>query len=699
MRPPPARRAAPLPALLALALLAGPAAAAPASPWAERPESAVRIVAAAEATGAAGTVPLGLHFRLAEGWKIYWRSPGDAGLPPQIDAGGSGNLAGLALRWPAPEQFDELGGLVTRGYAGEVVLPLEARLARAGGALALRARVDYQVCETVCIPASADLALDLPAGEALPSPFARLIARHEARVPVPPAAAGLAALEIARAGPAELLVAARWERPVDAAPAGIAALVEGPPGITFRSGAAEVGPGGRTVRVPVSVQPPDAGGLLAGREVGVTLVAGAAAAEDTVRIAPAAPAAGGAASPLGIFLLLALAGGLILNLMPCVLPVLALKLASVVDTAGASRGKARASFLATSAGIVASFAALAAGVVALREAGHAAGWGFQFQSPAFLAFLTVVIVLFAANLWGWFEVAAPAPLLRLVPAAGAGPGGAFAQGAFATLLATPCAAPVVGTAVGFALARGPLEIVLVFLGLGAGMSLPWLAVAAWPRALALLPRPGRWMRTLRRALALPLLATAVWLLAIVRGVAGDAPALGVALLAAAAAAALGLARRREPARPLRAAALALAAGAVALPMLGGRGDAVTRSAPDGAEWTALAPAAIPALAREGLVFVDVTADWCVTCLVNKNLVLDRGEVRRALAGDGVVRMRGDWTLPDPAIAAYLAGFGRYGIPFNAVYGPGTPDGEALPEILTPGAVLAALERAAGPPPR
>ncbi len=268
------------------------------------------------------------------------------------------------------------------------------------------------------------------------------------------------------------------------------------------------------------------------------------------------------------------------------------------------------------------------------------------------------------------------------------------------MLATPCTAPFLGTAVGFALSRGTLEIFAVFAVLGIGLALPYLAVAAAPGLATRLPRPGPWMVKVRWVLGCALAATAVWLLTVLARHSGEGPALAVGALTARAAAALYL---RHRVAGLGRAAGALTAGLAVAAFLVPAGDGAgwPKANPDArldALWSPFEKAAIRRLVITGkVVFVDVTADWCLTCQINKSLVLTRGDVYRRLSGDGVVAMQADWTRPDDAISRYLASFGRYGIPFDAVYGPGAPDGIALPELLTEGTVLEALERAAGPP--
>ncbi len=660
-----------------------------ASDWFVTDQGRVRLVAAEPSVGDAATLRLGLEFRLAPHWKIYWRSPGDAGYPPRLDWKGSRNLAGAAMAWPAPQRFSVLG-LETIGYSDAVVFPITARLARPGEALHLNLALSYLTCSEICIPYDTVLTLDLPREIAAPGAVGHgaLIARYAARVPGDGTSAGLAL------GAATLIPG---KRPVlelrvrSAAPlAAPDAFVEGPAGVAFGAPRLSPGdtPGESVLRLPVSG---DRGAVdrLVGQRLTVTLVDGERALEAAV-----APMAGPPPADFGLLLgvlPLALLGGFILNFMPCVLPVLSIKLLAVVEQGGRSRRAVRLGFLATAAGVILSFLALAGALAALKAAGIAIGWGVQFQQPLFLVFMVALLTLFACNLWGLFEVPLPA---WLAERGSAGDGrallGNFAAGAFATLLATPCSAPFLGTAVGFALAAGPLEIVAVFLALGIGLAAPYLLVALAPRLARALPRPGRWMLSLRRVLGLALAATALWLVSVLAAQIGAGAALAIALLMLAATAAL-LLRRPALRRAVPAVSMLLA---FLMPAVLAAPPA---RAPDDALWQPFDRAAIAKLVGEGrVVFVDVTADWCLTCQVNQRLVIDATPVRQRLEQPGVTAMRADWTRPSDKIASYLRSFGRYGIPFYAVYGPGAPEGRALPEIVTADAVLAALGEAAGP---
>jgi suppressor for copper-sensitivity B len=670
-------------ALLLLAAALPGIAQAAAGAWDEKPRGAARLITATEATGSATTVDAAIQIRLPRGWHTYWKTPGDAGIPPSVAWTGSENVQSASMDFPAPLRLPPVEGLLTLGYDDGVVLPVTITLAHPGQPMRLRAELDYASCQAVCVPIHASLALDLPAGLATPGRDAALIAAARARVPIPAATAGIR-VEQAVVSPSQIAGAegALLSLKLESSTPFVAPdlFLDGatspvPPDIAL-SGA------GRTalLRLPVPGARPAA---LAGAPLAFTLADGArAVALTATAIAGPPPPMPGDAS-LAVILGIALLGGLVLNLMPCVLPVISLKLLALLRHAGADRGTARAQLLATTAGILVSFLVLAAGLAALRAAGTAIGWGIQFQSPWFLAAMALATTLFAASL---FDLLSLDAIATSGPAAAnrAGLGGAFLTGAFATILASSCTAPFVGTALGFAFTRGAVEIVAVLGAMGLGMAAPFLAAAAAPGIVAFLPRPGRWMLWLRRAFGLGLLGTSAWLLFVLSVEAG----LRASLVAAAALAVL-LALLAW--RPRHAVAIAVAASLLAL-----ASPALDRPvAPAATAWKSFDPPAIPALiAADKTVFVNITAAWCLTCKANELAVLDRAPVASRLRAPGLVAMQADWTRPDPAIGAYLARFRRFGVPLDVVYGPGAPQGIALPELLTTDAVLDALKRAA-----
>ena len=706
------RRALACTALAVAAAFVSGTAFAAAGPWWRSDQAKLRLIAASDATGSASQLALGLEFRLIPGWKIYWRSPGDAGYPPRPNWAGSENLKSVVIHWPTPHRFTVVG-LETLGYKGDVVLPLDVALLEPGKALKLRATVPFLVCDEICVPYDAHVALDLPAGARTTTREAALIARFAAEVP---REGGTDSLRLAQAF-ADGLPGDQSVRVVVPATVTLSKpdlFVEGPPG--FRFSAPRLASADHASTLTVAATPPPskrgAAADLAGKSLTFTLVSGGHAIEQRLVVARGHAFAERPAPPFSwrtfvTMIALALAGGLILNLMPCVLPVLSIKLLSVVGHAGGPESAVRRGFLASAAGIVTSFLLLATVAVALKFAGMAAGWGIQFQQPLFLVAMALLLTLFAANLWGVFEFRLPGAVADVAATAGHGKSmtGHFLTGAFVTLLATPCSAPFLGTAVGFALARGALEIYAVFIALGVGLSLPYLLVAAIPHLATRLPRPGHWMVTVRRVLGFALGATALWLLTVLDAqsgrnaaiVAGGAFVLVLAVL---------LARRMVPSVSRAggwAAVGVLAAVALAAPLVlppaqraGQTGMTAKGAASEAVRWVAFDPAIIASEVAAGrTVFVDVTADWCLTCQVNKALVIDPEPIRTRLNGPRVVAMRADWTRPDPVIAAFLHRYGRFGIPFNVVYGPGTPAGHVLPELLTKEAVTAALDAAAG----
>ncbi|HVS14688.1 MAG TPA: thioredoxin family protein [Thermoanaerobaculia bacterium] len=413
----------------------------------------------------------------------------------------------------------------------------------------------------------------------------------------------------------------------------------------------------------------------------------------------AAPAsAGGAPGRSGPGLLtmigLGLLGGLILNAMPCVLPVLSLKVFGLVDKAGKDRRHVALGALATTAGILVSFWALAAAAVATRAAGEAVGWGIQFQNPGFVAFLTVVVVFFSLNLWGLFEIPLPAAL------GGAGGGhreglaGHFGTGLFATLMATPCSAPFLGSAVGFALSQPTGLTLVMFTAVGVGMASPYLLLAAAPGAARALPRPGPWMEVVRAVMGFLLAGAAVWLLYVLSAqivayrlafFEGALLLLGLFAWLKRRAAHSGASSWPASAAMAATAVLAVALAVTAAPAARG-GESAGRIA-----WQAFDEAEAIRLADQGaLVFVDVTADWCATCKINERAVLESDEVVTLFERHHVIPMQADWTNRDDRIADYLARFGRYAIPFYALYRPGQ-EPHVFGELLTRGTVVAVVE--------
>ncbi|MGZ2260140.1 protein-disulfide reductase DsbD family protein [Roseobacter sp. A03A-229] len=641
----------------------------------------------------AASVSLGLALEYGEGWKGYWRTPGEVGLAPEINWSGSTNLKSAELLWPAPERFEAFG-IENFGYSDQVVLPIRARLEDAGQPLELRARVSLLTCSTVCVPHDFELSLALPQGVGIDTNSARQIATYADRVPALPENSDIRiSVTALDTRDSALVVVVTSDTPfgkVDVFPEFGPLVTFGKPDIRLDRDRTEL-----WAQIPINAWTDDH----AEPSVTITDTARALTAPITLTSEPPAPPFASAdprASVLKVVAVAAIAflGGLILNVMPCVLPVLSIKLTSVLKATGQSLQVTRNGFLISALGVLAFVWALAVALLLLQWVGMSVGWGVQFQNPVFVTLMFMVIAVFAANLFGAFEITLPAALQDRLGASSARAGyiSDFGTGLLAAILATPCSAPFLGTAITFALAGTPMDVMVIFTALGLGLALPYFVIAARPDWVTRLPRPGRWMLLVRLLLGGLLMATAAWLLFVLVGVAGGRAAAFISALTAVFIVAASIPRVNQWARRAVLSACVLLAifGAGFISMPGRTTAAVDATS----HWQNFEPLGIARRVSEGeTVFVDVTADWCLTCKANKALVLDRDPVRARLRGGSVIAMQADWTRPDDNIARFLERYDRYGIPFNIVFGPGAPSGIALPEVLTPQVVLDALDTA------
>lgn len=662
-----------------------------------------------------------LHVRLAPGWHTYWRNSGDAGLPPEFAwTLPQGWSAGETV-WPAPGRMPEGGGtLMTYGWQGEVWLPVRLKVpggAWPGQTVEVAARVTILVCAEICVPETASLTTSLLISEAAtPNGAAgQAVARTVAESPRPdPTIAAVAALadgELRLAftsGPLKgadangaYFYASRPGLVRHAAPQ---AVTFGPEGLTLTLQPAEEL--GATLTEPIEGVLVTAGGAWEVSAAPGALPVGAsgsgkAAAASSPRAEAAA--ADGAPAPAGIglpvALLLALAGGLLLNLMPCVFPVLAMKAATLARHAEVP-GETRREGFAYVAGVLTAFVSLALVLLAAKAAGQAAGWGFQLQSPWTIATLTLVMLGVGLNLSGVFHVGLS------LQGAGAwnrygGALGAFLTGALAVVVAAPCFAPFMTEAVSFGLTHSALDAILVFVALGLGFAAPFLVLSLWPSLALRLPKPGPWMETLKRLLAFPMYAAAAWLAWVFAQQTGSTALgllFGACILLALAFFLLGQAQeaqatdRSSLAGFLAALVALLLAGFLAANAASAPPPVV--AAPRGPEGLAAepwSPERLASLRAEGRpVFVNFTAAWCVTCQVNEGAALEGGRVRAAFKATNAAYLVADWTRRDPAIAAELAAHGRAGVPLYLVYPAGVDEPVVLPELLSEDVVVRAL---------
>jgi len=669
---------------------------------------------------ARGAWRAGVLFELAPGWSLYWLFPGDTGLPTKLSLTQDG--LPLAVAWPAPEAFRE-DDLVSYGYSDRALIFATLDAPREGARIA--ARADALVCHSQCLPASFELERSLVSeSAAIRAEVHALFQDAAARVPRPAAEAGVevhaefarvpraegepleASLRVTRCGDEEGGCAAAAPAP-DAVPLfvhepalwWVRATLRG-----VENGALRIDLAGqalpdaerepRELRAVLALRAPD--GSPRPVEIALPLPpsSGQAAAPATIS---ATPAADGGALALLRAIAFGVLGGLVLNLMPCVLPVLALKLAALAELSQRSRREVFGHAAAYTAGIQASLLALAVCVLALRASGRAVGWGFQLQEPLFVAGVAVLLVTFATNLFGAFELEFAPDRLARVGEKSSGAARSFFDGLLAVVLATPCSAPFLGTAVGFAFASSGAVCVAIFASIGTGLAMPFVAVSLSPALARALPRGGDWMLELRRGLGFALLLTAAWLLWITGRQSGLDAALGLVVLLLVVAMAGWLFGVVQRARGRLGAPVLLTAIA-AIALVGqGRIDWTPHVAVHAAEsvtpWSRAGVEA--ALASGRPAFVYFTADWCLTCKLNERRVLDTDAAHDALSRLGFAVFRADWTRRDATIAAELARLGRAGVPVYALYAAGSSEPpRLLPDLLSQDGFTAALEETA-----
>lgn len=652
------------------------------------PRATVTMIAEPAAIAPGEPFRIALRQRLAPGWHTYWTNPGDAGQPPEVALALPEGASAEPMRFPAPQRIP-FGPLVNFGYENEAVFTIPVTppaTLRPGDTFSVTADANWLVCERICIPEEGSFRLDIPV-EAAARPDAATAPLFTAAEAAEPRAAPFTArigfegrqgvLEVAGPGIAPGAVRDAFFFPADwgvienAAPQPLA-LRDGALTLALARGNAEA--------LPARIE-----GIIA-----ITDAAGVRGAY-TIGAAPGAVPATGGGLPLWQAALFAALGGLILNLMPCVFPILAMKAVSLARLSGAARGAVRAHAASYTAGVVLSFLALGGLLIGLRFMGGAAGWGFQFTSPVFVAGMAWLMLAVGLNLSGVFAFGGPVSAGSGLAARG-GHAGSFFTGVLAVLVATPCTAPFMAAAIGAALAMAPAEALTVFTVMGIGMAAPYALLGLFPGAAKVLPKPGLWMERLKQALAFPMYAAAawlVWVLAEQAGPGGVFAALAGALLIGFGAWAFGIAQAEGWRFGRVAAGLAVIGALALLPGLGAAPPAGQASAAEESE--AWSEARVAALRAEGRpVFVNLTAAWCISCKVNERVALRTDSVRQSFAAQNVAYLVGDWTRGDPAITALLRAHGREGVPLYLFYPAGGGAPRVLPQILTEGIVRQAL---------
>ncbi|WP_425605499.1 protein-disulfide reductase DsbD family protein [Photobacterium damselae] len=656
----------------------------------QHPPVAVRLMLTGEKNEANKTVEGLLEVKLDKDWKTYWRSPGEGGTAPSINWELSSNLNSVDWHWPLPKRYEFLG-VETLGYKHDVIFPMTFHLDDMNKPVFLSGKLTMSSCTSICVLTDYELSLDFNPEKLVPSVDAMVLYnKGNSLVPKPSTAVELTQVSYDEAKKIVSIVAtnkAGWTNP-DVFVDGQSKPVKQ---TSFLTPKIDVSGEQLIAQVPVSswFGTPK----LVGEPLSVTITEKDIAVELS-KAADNKPVIALQNDSLLKVIGLALLGGLILNIMPCVLPVLGMKLSSVISAKGLERRQIRAQFIASALGILVSFWLLAGFLALLKVSGQALGWGVQFQSPWFIGAMMIITGLFAANMLGLFEIRLSSNTNTwLATRGGNSYGGHFVQGMFATLLATPCSAPFLGTAVAFALGANYLTLFAIFTALAVGMAAPWLLIALFPQLANALPKPGMWMNTVKTIFGLMMLVTSLWLLSLM----ANFFSLKIVIVIGVIALALLLSqlwRIKGKRATLLTVGFLIIVTAIGLIIGSLTADKWAKPLPQDHHWTPLNVEQIKQDVAQGkTVFVDVTADWCITCKANKVGVILQEPVYSALDQENIVLMRGDWTKPSDYVTNFLQSHGRFGVPFNIVYGPAAPNGIELPVILTSEQVLDALKQA------
>ena len=652
---------------------------------------------------------VGLQMTMEEHWHTYWVNPGDSGMATTIVWTLPEGFSAGPILWPVPKKLPT-PGLMTYGFEGEILLMVEITppaTLPVGSLVRLGAKAEWLVCKEACVPGEAEHTLELLAGAGpaqVDPERAAVFAEARRKLPVAdttswPAEFSVVGEELVLsvAVPAGVTVSlpdlyffTLAEMTVEPSAPQVASLQNGR--LIVRLPRWKIEPQTPTVLEGVLVAPGGFPPTLTGRAVQITARPAGAAT-----LVPAGSASTPARTSLASFpvaAIFAFLGGLILNLMPCVFPVLGIKVLGFVNQAGADRRKVTMHGWVFTAGVLVSFWVLAGLLILLNpEGSRDQGWGYQFQIPGFVFGAAIFFLVFALNLSGLFEVGVSAVGVGSKLQARSGYAGSFFTGVLATIVSTPCSAPMLAPAIGLAVTLPPMQSLALFSLVGLGLSTPYLVLSAFPALVRMLPRPGAWMETFKQVMAFPLYGTAlymVWVLA------GQTEKQEGALLAAmfglllVAMAAWAYGRFVQQGRSIGGKGAGLVLTLVALVA----GLVVGWPRPPQADeiaWEKWSPARVEQLRAEGrTVYVDFTARWCATCQTNKKLVFSSAEVRQAFATRRIAALKADWTNKDPEITRALAAFGRSAVPFNLIYAPGAAEPVVLPEVLTAGIVLDAL---------
>ena len=638
-------------------------------------------------------VGIGLEIRPQKDWHTYWRNPGDSGAAPKISWEIESGVEIGPLQWPTPERI-EASGIVTFGYHGKTLLfssfaiPSQSSL-KEGQVLNLKVKSEWLVCKDICVPVFANFEKKLKVVEAKaskPSSQFKNFQRDRARLPL--FAKDVFEVEVKSQKDSLSLYASPLKgqlEVVDFFPSSKMMVDYTKPKISFAKGAYKVDLKNTTDS--------EVSGLIFYRDAKRERYYSA-------WLETASPS-GGQASFFWIALLLAFIGGLALNLMPCVFPIISIKAFSLVKSAKSNRKRVIQESLAYSVGVILTFLVAAAFLLIFRSYGELVGWGFQLQSPRFVALMGLLFFVLGLNFIGAFDFNFSFAGFGQGATEKPGLAGSFFTGVLSVIVASPCTAPFMGAALGYAMTQTTLILFTIFLALGLGLAFPYLVLASFPASARILPKPGAWMQTFKEFLAFPMWATMLWLLWLLSQQVGANSSFLVAFAFLFIALGFWWARQSRSKSPVWRAAIILLVAGLSVFCLMKADDFQTTSgksiAQDGIEWQEFSTARVEeSLQNQERVFIDFTADWCLTCKVNEKVTFSQKEVQDFIREKGITMFKADWTRRDEEITKMLESYERIGVPLYLYFEKGSKRAIILPEILTPGIFMSTIESKTSP---
>ena len=657
----------------------------------DQPAAQVRLQLTGESNPDKKTVETVLEVRLDEGWKTYWRAPGEGGIAPTLQWEKGNNIKDIQWHWPIPKRF-KMANLDVLGYRNYVAFPLTITLENFSQPVSLISTLSLPTCTNICLLTNFDIYLDF-VPNLLQHNLDAVLIHNQALSQVPKPTTLSPPPQLFFDSNQNLLTLILTQKDNRSQHPDFFVFSEDPTLEHTAFSPPEVQTDNNQLKAIFKVSSITDLDVLVGKSLTVTMLDTLSLNEFSVKVLPDIKNETTQQS-LWHMIIFALIGGLILNIMPCVLPVLGMKLSSVMSAQGLEKRQIRLQFLASASGIFVSFWLLALFMLVLKSSGQALGWGIQFQNPWFIIIMFVITAVFGANMLSLFEIQLPGKAQNwLVSQGGHSYSGHFIQGMFATLLATPCSAPFLGTALAFALAADTISLVAIFTALAAGMATPWLLVAMLPALAKALPKPGRWMSVIKSIFGVMMLLTSLWLLSLMTTFLPSVYVLSMALLLISSVLwrVYKIKGRRVFIHTTGGLSLAIA---IVLFVAALTTNRWAKPLQDHIAWQPFDEAVIAdAVAKGKVVFVDVTADWCITCKANKASVILQDPVYSTLQNSKILPLKADWTLPSKTITQYLQANNRYGVPFNIVYGPSAPNGIPLPVLLSSETVMKAIRNA------